>query len=656
MPESDQKPAATTRSKTQAFDLEALQLLVASTTKNVAALSKSITELKETTLATDKKVSKLMKKADINQAIQDDRQDLTTKSIAYLQTTIESQPDTIANTVRNDLRNDIDELRDKIRDGRFNHEQEVLRNDDLQIALDKLKQAPATTRANGSSSFPRFSTSYGGIRSPVPADMTADTYYQDVTPADHNIQGSYIDPATPMPTGTTGSSDLYGAPQRGLLSLVGNSQLNISKFQEKIAKLTLRDDGVTAIRDWFHGIRLALNTSGKTHIDVLPMYEMLKMSDRFSTLLLPVDEFGDIDATASSYSLCLNMYHTFGQVLLSVLTTSTTMFPVAKCPKTNRLIQVHRDLRNGWDLLWNILRKSAPHLGGKNENVHDLVSALSIFPNETLPEFYNRALNLQNTIVYSQAAVPPTRLITRFIDQLMKCPDIRPFLAHKKSAISEHLRAFGENAKYPLESLQTIFDYLEDLEVPLGLCPTGTSNGNSSQVSSTNIPDAYIARFGRDIPECDICFRRGHHVGTCVIRGPNFVPEDILRRAQQYNAKHGDKPLEPLKSWTKTAPPAARYVDKQTKFAPKAPIKPSIKYFLADSDGTPVEIDPSKISAMNMSTEPESEIFHEALEDASSNPIEPTIKQLQQNSSSIPLFPDYSSMFDPMELQQLQGN
>jgi predicted metal-dependent peptidase len=317
MPESDQKPSATTRSKTQAFDLEALQLLVASTTQNVAALTTSVTELKETFALTDKKVSKVMKKMEINQAIQDDRQDLTTKSIAHLQTTIETQPDTIANTVRNDLRNDIDDLRDKIRDGRFQHEQEVLRNDDLQTELDKLKLAPTTTRAKSSSSFPRFSTSYGGIRSPVPADMTADTYYQDVTPADHNIQGSYIDPATPMPTGLTGSTDAFGAPQRGLLSLVGNSQINISKFQEKIAKLTLRDDSVTAVRDWFHGIRLALNTSGKTHIDVLPMFEMLKMSDRFSTLLLPVDAFGDIDTTASSYSLCLNMYHTFGQVLLT---------------------------------------------------------------------------------------------------------------------------------------------------------------------------------------------------------------------------------------------------------------------------------------------------------------------------------------------------
>eukprot|EP00978_Attheya_sp_CCMP212_P036868 scaffold170200_cov53-Attheya_sp.AAC.1 len=271
MPESDKKQSATKRSKSQAFDLEALQRLVASnartaaeTTASLNDLGKKLAMLETNVGATDKKVSKIMKKIDINQAIQDDHQETTTKLITNLQTMLESQPAAI---ISNDLCNDIDELRDKICDGRFQHEQEVLRNDDLQTDLDKLKQAPDTTRATSSSSFPCFSASYGGIRNPVPADMTADTYYQDVTPADHNIQGSYIDPATPMPTGTTGSTDLYGAPQRGLLLLVGNSQINISKFQEKITKLVLRDDGVTAIRDWFHGISLALNTSGKTHID-----------------------------------------------------------------------------------------------------------------------------------------------------------------------------------------------------------------------------------------------------------------------------------------------------------------------------------------------------------------------------------------------------
>eukprot|EP00978_Attheya_sp_CCMP212_P045224 scaffold338212_cov32-Attheya_sp.AAC.1 len=83
------------RSKTQAFDLEALQLLVASnartaaeTTASLNDLGKKLATLETNVGATDKKVSKIMKKIDINQAIQDDRQETTTKSIANLQTTL----------------------------------------------------------------------------------------------------------------------------------------------------------------------------------------------------------------------------------------------------------------------------------------------------------------------------------------------------------------------------------------------------------------------------------------------------------------------------------------------------------------------------------------------------------------------------------------
>eukprot|EP00978_Attheya_sp_CCMP212_P030337 scaffold111134_cov27-Attheya_sp.AAC.1 len=120
-----------------------------------------------------------------------------------------------------------------------------------------------------------------------------------------------------MPNGLTGSPNAFGTPARGLLSLVGNSQLNMSKFQDKLEKLVLKDDTITAICDWYHGIRLALNTSGKTHIDVIPMFEALQRTDRFSTLLLPVDANNSIDPTASSYSLCLNMYHSFGAIILT---------------------------------------------------------------------------------------------------------------------------------------------------------------------------------------------------------------------------------------------------------------------------------------------------------------------------------------------------
>eukprot|EP00978_Attheya_sp_CCMP212_P033741 scaffold137740_cov50-Attheya_sp.AAC.2 len=181
---------------------------------------------------------------------------------------------------------------------------------------------------------------------------------------------------------------------------------------------------------------------------------MDRLLQYYSTLLLPVDQ--DI-----------NMHHSFGQVILTVLTTLQTIFPATSSPKTSRLLKIHRDdLRNGWDLLWNSLHKSSPHLGGMNDNVHDLISALTIIPHEMLPEFYNHVLNLQNTIIYSQASVPPTCLMSRFINQLMTCPDLCPFLAQKKAGLKAHIQCFGENPTYTLESIQTIFDHLEDVEAP----------------------------------------------------------------------------------------------------------------------------------------------------------------------------------------------
>jgi len=431
----------------------------------------------------------------------------------------------------------------------------------------------------------------------------------------------------------------------------------MSKFQEKLERLVLHDDSVTAVRDWYHGIRLALNTSGKTHIDVIPMFETLKRNDRFSTILLPVDINGAIDHTASSYNLCLNMYHSFGAILLAVFTTTTKMFPIDKCPKANHILLIHRDLRNGWDLLWNILRKLSPHLGGQNHNVHDLISALTIKNHETLPEFYNRALNLNNTIHYSQAAVPPTRLLGRFIDQLMKCQEIRPYLALKKAALKEHLQLWGENAVYPIESLQTIYDHLENVEAPMELVlNNSTTNSGNSEMVSHGQP--HIARF-RNLPECDICFRRGHTADQCTIRGENFVPPDILRRAHQYNTKHGDKPIAPIRSWTSTAPPTARFDPNKKQHAKpnSQPYKPTIKYFLADSNGNPVQIDPTQITTVETDkSDPHDEEFHEAHEETPSPnvPIEPTIAHL--NTNIMPLFPDYADMFDPMALQQLTEN
>eukprot|EP00978_Attheya_sp_CCMP212_P044356 scaffold307760_cov49-Attheya_sp.AAC.1 len=81
----------------------------------------------------------------------------------------------------------------------------------------------------------------------------------------------------------------------------------------------------------------------------------------------------------------------------------------------------------------------------------------------------------------------------------MKCPEIRPYLALKKAVLKEHLQFWGENAAYPIESLQTIYDHLENVEAPMELALSKSSvNLVSNEMSSRGQP--HIARF-RNIPE-----------------------------------------------------------------------------------------------------------------------------------------------------------
>ena len=94
------------------------------------------------------------------------------------------------------------------------------------------------------------------------------------------------------------------------------------------------------------------------------------------------------------------MYHSFGQVILVALTTKKLITP-ALAPKAYSILLSNKNLNNGWDLLWIILHKCAPHLRGTNIDVHDLISTLKIVPGESLAIFCNRTMQLEHTIIYS---------------------------------------------------------------------------------------------------------------------------------------------------------------------------------------------------------------------------------------------------------------
>eukprot|EP00978_Attheya_sp_CCMP212_P038991 scaffold198554_cov35-Attheya_sp.AAC.1 len=385
------------------------------------------------------------------------------------------------------------------------------------------------------------------------------------------------------------------------------------------------------------------------------MFEDLKHDDHFSKLLLPTDsQGGALNNKDYRYAACMGMYHTMGQVILNSLTQSSKkVITAALSPKAYSILLSNKNLRNGWDLLWIILRKASPHLGGTNLDVHDMITNLKIEPGESLAVFLcNHALQVQHTIIYSQTQIPETRLCFKCMTTLMTCGTIRMYIASQYADLRHHITQFGEHITYPVDNIQSIHEYLDtvNLDKPALYPDSNTVSGNKAYNPSPS-PQPHIARVNgnRDIPSCECCLRRGHLSDTCFARGIHFLPPDIQRRVAQYNATHSDRPKVPPKASNHTPP--VKYPSRSPHHSTVP--KPNIKVLigdLTDNDQLITDEDPEIFDFMDQEDE-----FVNA-SDTPAAPPSPTIKQMSVNYDIMPILPDYDGIFDPAELRLLQGN
>eukprot|EP00978_Attheya_sp_CCMP212_P020364 scaffold58221_cov71-Attheya_sp.AAC.1 len=195
------------------------------------------------------------------------------------------------------------------------------------------------------------------------------------------------------------------------------------------------------------------------------------------------------------------------------------------------------------------LRKTSPHLGGNNLNVHDMITNRT----RRIAVFCNRALQIQHTVIYSQTQIPETRLFFKFMTTLMTCGTICMYTASQYHAdLRRHITQFGEHITYPVNDIQSIHEYLDTLNLDeAALYPDSTPASGNKAYNPSPSPQPHIARVNgnRDIPSCECCLRRGHLADTCFARGIHFLPPDsIQRRVAQYNGTHGDHPKVPPKA------------------------------------------------------------------------------------------------------------
>ena len=366
------------------------------------------------------------------------------------------------------------------------------------------------------------------------------------------------------------------------------------------------------IRHFYSKIRHAMHTSFKKHVDVLPPFGKLATIPNITHLLVPSNPH------YIGYTTIRSVYGWFSDSLSNLL-NDTNVINKTRTPRAHQIIITHGHVDDGWDLLFILLSKLCPFLGGKTMDVASEITLLRLNNDDTIHTFFRCVQDIQTKLQYSRENIDQTRLIKFYLRAMSISKVHFPLLQNFIADLNLHITTYGPNIAHPTMTCSTIYDYLISIEAPESFQTTHQSQNNQKyknfiknktkfdsalksitpnisaleqlqELLHTNdlpydsdttddqevttvdddtskLPNKYvpiIAAFKRSNNIiCDACGSRGHHATKCYKRGLDFLPRDVQRRITAYNAKYGTSPVtekstNPHKSYHALEPPDHR--------------------------------------------------------------------------------------------------
>ena len=507
----------------------------------------------------------------------------------------------------------------------------------------------------------------------------ADEDDNDMNPEEHSAfhsaptpktsSGHFTTPqGTTNPTYTNQIAAPISTPHR-FWKIVREDNLEAHHFQSHIKGITLQDDTMHGLRLFYNKIRHAMHTSFKKHIDILPPFGKLSTINSITQLLVPSN------TNYAGYPMIKSVYDWFSTSITNIL-FDQDVINKKRTPKAFHVISSHNHNEDGWDLLFILLSKRCPFLGGTSIDVATEITMLKIHSNDDIHTFYQHVQSLSTKLRYSNETVDKTCLLKLYLKAMSVSKVHFPLLQLFIADLNAHITTYGANSKHPTLTCTYVYDYLVSIEAPekfelsYAFHHTPTNQTSKSHFRKSHkprshkpnisameqveellhsnsfdshkvppqdtfipesdlddIPDKYapfIAAFRRSSHIiCDACGSKGHHASKCYKRGLEFLPRDIQRRVTVYNAKYGSTPtddtsLNPHKSYHTLAPPDHR---------PPSPAHQSSQLNPTDDA---VNDQPATISSLShvLPTEDVEEILDTEL----SNPITPTISMMEHPS------------------------
>ena len=365
------------------------------------------------------------------------------------------------------------------------------------------------------------------------------------------------------------------------------------RFQSYVKDIILVDNTLHSIHLFYNRIRHTLHTSFKKHNNIFPPFDSLTSTTSFYDILVPGND------QYLGYTTIKSIYQWFSDSILNMLLDVDVINP--KCNATaHQIITTNSNINNGWQLLFHLLTKLCPFLGGKLMDVVSEITLLKINNMDTIHTFYKRIQEIETKLIYSRETVDKTRLLRFYLKAMATSTIHFPLLQHFISDLNIHISKFGSNVAHPTHICSTVYDYLLTVDAPEHFSVSHnnkyknhkhhsyknnrkdyTSGYSTSTISAMehlpdimenqhiietyehlehtndddnsnieNIDETTIKAFKPIISTflrtsniiCDACGGRGHQAQKCYKRGRNFLPRDVQRRIAAYNAKYGDAP------------------------------------------------------------------------------------------------------------------
>ena len=437
------------------------------------------------------------------------------------------------------------------------------------------------------------------------------------TPISHQASTTapYVNQYVPNPTNPPPPNNPthHPAASHKYWKLARDDNFEPHRFQTFIKDLILPDDSLHSIRLFYSKLRHAMHTSYKRHTDILPTFDSLTPATNFAALLIPGND------QYIGYSNIKSIYLWFSDSIENLLLDTTAISP-KRTPQAHQIIITNGNISDGWKLLFILLTKRCPFLGGKMMDVASEITFLKIHSNDTIHTFFKRVQDIETKLLYSRENIDKTRLLSFYLKALATSTVHFNLIQHFISDLNVHIHRYGSNTPHPVHTCSTVYDYLVTIEAPETFTilhknknknykntsykhpskRTYTSDYSTSTISALqhipdimddrNIMETYttiennkeqhildddtndhlemyqpiISAFRRSSNIiCDACGGRGHQAQKCFKRGRNFLPRDVQRRIAAYNAKHGDSPAndtskDPEKAYHALPPPDHR--------------------------------------------------------------------------------------------------